>query len=60
MDMQFYDFGHDTYQNAIINGVREDKLSQAVLDQAVSRVLRVKFRLGLFDHPYVDTTLAPG
>ena len=24
------------------------------IDEAVSRVLRVKFQLGLFEHPYVD------
>lgn len=57
VDMQFYDFPHDTFQNAIINGVRDGKLSMAVLDRAVSRILRVKFLLGLFDHPYVDVNL---
>jgi beta-glucosidase len=34
--------------------LRENKLSQATLDEAVRRVLRVKFRLGLFEKPYVD------
>lgn len=28
------------------------------IDDAVSRVLRAKFELGLFEHPYVDETLA--
>ncbi len=27
---------------------------QAVMDSSVARVLRVKFQLGLFDHPFVD------
>ena len=54
VDMQFYDFDHDTFQNAIRDGVRTEKLSQSVLDSAVSRVLRAKFLLGLFDHPFVD------
>lgn len=58
VDMQFYDFGHDTFQNAIISGARQGKLSKAVLDQAVSRVLRVKFLLGLFDRPDTDPGLA--
>jgi beta-glucosidase len=31
-------------------------LKQATLDQAVGRVLRVKFLLGLFEHPYVVST----
>jgi beta-glucosidase len=57
VDMQFYDFDHSTFENAIIDGVKTGKLSPAVLDQAVSRVLRVKFLLGLFDHPFVDETL---
>ncbi len=57
VDMQFYDFPHDTFQNAIIDGVRNGLLPMAVLNRAVSRILRVKFLLGLFDHPYVDVNL---
>ncbi len=34
--------------------VRAGKVSRARLDEAVRRVLRLKVRLGLFDHPYVD------
>jgi beta-glucosidase len=34
--------------------LKEGKLSQATLDEAVRRILRIKFRLGLFEHPYVD------
>jgi beta-glucosidase len=34
--------------------VREGRIDEAVLDQAVARILRVKFLAGLFDHPYVD------
>lgn len=34
--------------------IREGKLSQAAVDEAVRRVLRIKFRLGLFDSPYAD------
>jgi beta-glucosidase len=37
--------------------LKEGKLSQATIDQAVKRILRIKFRLGLFDHPYIDETL---
>jgi beta-glucosidase len=57
VDMQFYDFDHPTFQNAIIDGVKSGKISPATLDEAVSRVLRVKFMLGLFDHPFVETNL---
>jgi beta-glucosidase len=59
VDMQFYDFGHDTFQNALIDGVAKGALSVADLDRAVSHVLRVKFELGLFDHPYIDPDLHP-
>ncbi len=58
VDMQFYDFDHDTFQNAIIEGIKDGSLSPTALDRAVSDVLRVKFELGLFDHPMTDTTLA--
>src|ERR1700687_5439722 len=34
--------------------VRCDQFSQARLDESVRRVLRLKFALGLFDHPYTD------
>jgi beta-glucosidase len=34
--------------------VKEGNLSMKTLDKRVADVLRVKFRLGLFDHPYVD------
>jgi beta-glucosidase len=57
VDMQFYDFDHDVFQNAIIDGVKNGQVSQATLDAAVSRILRVKFLLGLFDHPFVDESL---
>ena len=34
--------------------IREGKLSQATLDEAVRRILRIKFRLGLFERPFAD------
>jgi len=34
--------------------LRAGKLSQETIDQAVRRILRIKFRLGLFDKPYAD------
>jgi beta-glucosidase len=33
-------------------------VSQARIDEAVSHVLALKFRLGLFEHPFVDATRA--
>ncbi|TRX60062.1 hypothetical protein FNH22_08410 [Fulvivirga sp. M361] len=57
MDMQFYDYAHDTYQQSIIDGVNDQTLKIEDLDRAVSSVLYVKFRLGLFENSYTDTAL---
>ena len=40
------------YDRHLADLVNEGKVSQATVDEAVRRVLRVKFRLGLFDNPY--------
>lgn len=37
-------------EQAVLNG----RVDMAVLDEAVSRILRIKFELGLFERPYVD------
>jgi beta-glucosidase len=34
--------------------IKEGKLSIVRLDEAVRRILRIKFRLGLFEHPYSE------
>ncbi len=48
MDMVDGDYAH------IPDLVRSGKLPVGVVDEAVRRVLRVKFRAGLFEHPYSD------
>lgn len=57
MDMQFYDFPHDIFQDAMTKAVKSKALAEAELNRAVSNVLRVKFLLGLFDHPYIEESL---
>ncbi len=42
--------GHKPYWNAVQQGL----VSDAVLDSAVTHVLRVKFALGLLEHPRID------
>lgn len=37
--------------------IEQGEISKAVLDEAVRRILRVKFVKGLFDKPYVDESL---
>ncbi|WP_410771166.1 glycoside hydrolase family 3 N-terminal domain-containing protein [Fontibacillus sp. BL9] len=38
----------------LLDAVRSGQLAEAVVDQAVSRVLTLKFKLGLFEQPYAD------
>jgi beta-glucosidase len=57
VDMQFYDFKHDIFQKALVDCVHEGTLPAASVDRAAASVLRVKFELGLFDHPMTDTSL---
>lgn len=42
------------YAAPLIEMVREGRVSEATVDTSVLRVLRMKFRLGLFENPYVD------
>lgn len=44
----------------LIESVRTGKVSEKLIDQAVSRVLRLKFEMGLFENPYVDEVAAAG
>lgn len=57
VDMQFFDFPEDVFEKAIVDCVHEGTLSMADLDRAAGSVLRVKFALGLFDHPFIDPSL---
>ena len=45
--------GH-AYPDAMEALVREGRLDETVVDGLVRNVLRLKFRLGLFDNPYID------
>ena len=52
MDMQ-----SDLYRTQLPGLVQSGRLPEPVVDEAVRRVLRVKFALGLFDHPYATVTV---
>lgn len=43
-----------------LNAFRSGGIAPAAIDSAVARVLRVKFALGLFEQPYVNTDSAAG
>src|SRR5579864_1891883 len=51
VDMDMVD---GAYLSSIPDLVQSQKLPVSVVDEAVRRVLRVKFKAGLFDHPYAD------
>jgi beta-glucosidase len=40
------------YENNLETLVSEGKINPALIDDSVRRILRIKFRLGLFDDPY--------
>jgi beta-glucosidase len=53
MDMEGNLFG-----TTLASQVRSGKISESVVDEAVRRILRVKFAMGLFDHPYTNPSPA--
>jgi beta-glucosidase len=48
------DMTSDSYIDHVAELVRSGAVPQSVVDDAVRRILRIKFELGLFDRPYVD------
>ncbi len=42
------------YMTPLIENVKEGKVSMDLINRAVRRILSLKFRLGLFENPYVD------
>lgn len=55
MDMEMT--GH-VFNEQLAAQVRSGAVSEATIDDAVRRILRIKYRLGLFSHPYVDAAKA--
>jgi len=43
-----------TYVKYLKTLISEGKVNQPLIDEAVKNILRVKFKLGLFENPYVD------
>jgi beta-glucosidase len=53
-----YDLSDGSVYGTLIDQVREGKIPESEVDRAVARVLTAKFRLGLFENPYVDPDYA--
>ena len=47
-------FGGESNPELIVELVNEGKIDEKRLDISVKRIMKDKFRLGLFDNPYVD------
>lgn len=50
------DMVSEAYIRNLARSVEEGKVSMRVIDDAVRNILRLKFRMGLFDDPYVDVS----
>jgi len=48
------DMADNVYLQNVPDLVNSGKLPLSVVDEAVRRILRIKFQAGLFDHPYAD------
>jgi len=44
----------DCYGQPLRQAIQDGTISESLIDEVVSRVLRMKFLLGLFENPYVD------
>ncbi|MDU0313574.1 glycoside hydrolase family 3 N-terminal domain-containing protein [Phycicoccus sp. M110.8] len=51
-------FGGEECVEVLLDLVRDGRVSEARIDESAARLLAVKFRLGLFDDPYVDEDAA--
>ena len=53
-----YDLSDGSVFQSLVEQVRAGIVPEAEVDRSAGRVLAAKFRLGLFDNPYVDTDYA--
>ena len=54
LDVQGFDFPCAEWEGSLIELVQSGELAESVIDEAVFRILQMKFELGLFEHPYTD------
>jgi beta-glucosidase len=58
IDVSMTPFDYVGWNDGLIQDVHNGLVSTQRIDASVRRILALKFRLGLFDHPYVDPTKA--
>jgi beta-glucosidase len=54
-DMFMEPFSSQQFEQLLLAEVNAGRVSMARIDDAVSRILRAKFELGLFEHPFAST-----
>lgn len=59
VDMAMYVVNPDQWQAAILHDVDSGAISKKRIDEAVGRILTLKFQLGLFDQPCVSDPSTP-
>jgi beta-glucosidase-like glycosyl hydrolase len=55
--IQFYDYSLETYLNATLDLINNGSVALATLQSHVSRILGVKYDLGLFENRYIPETV---
>jgi len=58
VDVAMLPFNAETWQAAVQADVNNGSIKKKTINDAVSRILTLKFDLGLFDHPMVDASKA--
>jgi len=53
-----YDLSDGSVYRTLVAQVKQGIVPESEVDRAVAHILETKFRLGLFDHPYVDADYA--
>ncbi|MET9789193.1 glycoside hydrolase family 3 N-terminal domain-containing protein [Streptomyces canus] len=56
VDMVMAPYAYKDFHTALVQEVRAGRVSEKRIDDAVSRILTQKFKLGLFEKPYADTS----
>jgi beta-glucosidase len=54
IDMFMEPYSAEQFEQALTDEVRAGRVSTSRIDDAVRRILRAKFELGLFEHPWTD------
>ncbi|MGW1214642.1 glycoside hydrolase family 3 protein [Streptomyces sp. NPDC002499] len=58
VDMMMVPYSYKDFTTTLIAQVKAGAVTEKRIDDAVSRILTQKFKLGLFEHPYADTSNA--